>query len=216
MKKIKTLYKLDSYNNHLAIDEVLEGSEWVIKGEGDPYLKLNGTCCAVINGVYYKRFTAKNNVALQTAIANKGFILVQTVIANKGVLSKTHSNAAYIGWVPVTAEKNDVHHMRGFDNLKREADVRDGTYELIGKNIQGNDYKLDDTILVNHKDLIIKDKIPTDFEGLKSFLEYFTTVDKCVIRYNGYMPEGIVWHNGDNMVKIRRSDFRYDKKSLLK
>lgn len=142
-----------------------------------------------------------NNVDLEKAIVNKGFILCAT-----------HSNGKHYGWVPVTAEKTDIHHLRGFDNLKRRGDVRDGTYELIGKNVQRNEYGLDDTILVNHKDLIIKDKIPTDFEGLKSFLEHFSMGDNCIVRYNGHMPEGIVWHNGDNMVKIRRSDFRYEKK----
>lgn len=40
MIKIKTLYKLDPNNKHKAINEVLEGSEWVIEGKGDPYIAI--------------------------------------------------------------------------------------------------------------------------------------------------------------------------------
>lgn len=60
MKKIKTLFKIDPVT-HLLTNEVVEGSEWVINGEGITYEKFNGTACMIRDGKLYKRYDRKAN-----------------------------------------------------------------------------------------------------------------------------------------------------------
>ena len=62
MKKIPTLFE-KVYENHKFIGitkKVHEGMEWVLEGEGVATEKYDGSCCAMINGVFYKRYDAKN------------------------------------------------------------------------------------------------------------------------------------------------------------
>lgn len=61
MKKIPTLFKRVFANHKVAYttSEVTEGMEWVLNGEGDATIKLDGSCCAIINGKFYKRYDAK-------------------------------------------------------------------------------------------------------------------------------------------------------------
>ncbi len=62
MKKIPTLFKRE-YQNHKVVGISPELSDpslqWVLDGEGDVTVKIDGACCAIINGVFYKRFDAK-------------------------------------------------------------------------------------------------------------------------------------------------------------
>ena len=61
MKKIPTLFER-VYENHKIVDilpNVTQGMEWVLKGEGVATLKIDGSCCAIINGEFYKRYDAK-------------------------------------------------------------------------------------------------------------------------------------------------------------
>ena len=61
MKKIPTLF-VREYENHKVVgitDKVTEGCECVLKGECVPTVKYDGACCAIINGVFYKRYDAK-------------------------------------------------------------------------------------------------------------------------------------------------------------
>ena len=54
MKKIPTLFKR-VYKDNKIIDilpEVTEGMEWVLKGEGIATVKIDGSCSAIINGVF--------------------------------------------------------------------------------------------------------------------------------------------------------------------
>ena len=61
MKKIPTLFKRN-YINHCVVEtlnEVTEGMEWVLNGEGIATVKIDGSCCAVIDGIFYRRYDAK-------------------------------------------------------------------------------------------------------------------------------------------------------------
>ena len=61
MKKIPTLFER-VYENYKIVDilpNVVQGMEWVLKGEGIATLKVDGSCCAIINGEFYKRYDAK-------------------------------------------------------------------------------------------------------------------------------------------------------------
>ena len=83
--------------------------------------------------------------------------------------------------------------MQAFNNQKP---LEDGTYELIGKHINGNAYNLDTEILEKHGLRILED-VPRDYEGIKKYLET-------------HYIEGIVFYrkNGE-MCKIKRSDFNF-------
>lgn len=62
MKKIPTLF-IRTFEGHSVkntTDQVTPGFEWVLQGEGVATVKIDGSCCAVIDGARYKRFDAKN------------------------------------------------------------------------------------------------------------------------------------------------------------
>lgn len=54
MKKIPTLFARE-FKNHKVVGitpEVVEGMEWVFNGEGIATVKIDGSCCAIINGEF--------------------------------------------------------------------------------------------------------------------------------------------------------------------
>lgn len=58
MKKIPTLYKREFSGHKIAgiRDEIMPGCEAALTDESIATLKLDGACCAIINGEFYKRF----------------------------------------------------------------------------------------------------------------------------------------------------------------
>lgn len=61
MKKIQTLFER-VYEHHKVVgitDKATPGMEWVLAGEGEATVKIDGSCCAIINGELYKRYDAK-------------------------------------------------------------------------------------------------------------------------------------------------------------
>ena len=68
MKKIPTLFER-VFENHKKVGikpNVTEGMEWVLNGEGVATVKLDGSCCAIINGEFYKRYDAKKGKKAHT------------------------------------------------------------------------------------------------------------------------------------------------------
>lgn len=66
MKKIPTLYKRE-FSGHKITgirDEITPGCEAALTDESIATLKLDGACCAIINGEFYKRFDAKPDRAV--------------------------------------------------------------------------------------------------------------------------------------------------------
>jgi len=189
MKKIPCLFKRDwSKKERPLLGEVLEGSEWVINGEGVATKKYDGTCCLIEKGIFYKRYTLKNGKKPPL-----DFVPATEVDKITG---------KQFGWRPVTVK--DKYHMEGlallmhFDHCKK-----DGTYELCGPKVQGNPEKFSHHILIKHGVRILR-RAPRDFNGLK---KYFT--------YNDM--EGIVWHHPDGrMVKIKGVDFGINRKEQFK
>lgn len=61
MKKIPTLFKriFDEQHRKSVSCEVTPGMEWVLAGEGLATVKIDGTCCAITNGRFYRRYDAK-------------------------------------------------------------------------------------------------------------------------------------------------------------
>ena len=93
------------------------------------------------------------------------------------------------GWLPVGDGAEDKWHREAFS----ENVFNDGTFELVGPKIQGNPYNHAVHHLIRHGIYHLPDA-PRDFEGIK---KYLTT----------HHIEGIVWHNGEDMVKIKARDF---------
>lgn len=180
MKKIKTLFKRNYNTDEIVRDEVVEGSGWVLNGEGFATRKFDGTCCLIREGRLYKRYDAKNGKT-----PSSGFIPAQDPDPITG---------HWPGWVEVS--ENDKWHLQGFRNTfpNGATDLDDGTYELLGPKIQKNPEQLNDHMLIKHGSLILEDA-PRSYLGL---MEYFQSKD----------IEGIVWHHPDGrMVKLRLKDF---------
>ncbi|MFH1485758.1 MAG: hypothetical protein ABIH46_06785, partial [Chloroflexota bacterium] len=60
MQKIISLFKRDYEGTHLVYDEVVEGAEWVQRGEGVATEKIDGTSVMVRTNKLYKRYDAKH------------------------------------------------------------------------------------------------------------------------------------------------------------
>ena len=64
MKKIVSLFKRDYEGRPpLVYDEVVEGAEWVLAGEGIATRKWDGTCAMVSYGKLWKRYGARRQNA---------------------------------------------------------------------------------------------------------------------------------------------------------
>jgi hypothetical protein len=149
MQKIISLYKRDYEGNRQVYNEVVEGAEWVINGEGVATIKHDGTSCLIQYGALYKRYDAKNGKQ-----PPQGFIPAQDPDPKTG---------HWPGWVLVDATLENKWHMEGFNNL---LDKTDGTYELVGPKIQGNLYNLNE--LWKHGCAPIT--APRTFDELKEYL----------------------------------------------
>ena len=150
MKKIASLFQRNYDGDHKVRDEVVEGSEWVINGEGSATRKWDGTCCLIRDGKLLKRYEVKKG---KTPPVN--FEPANDIDPNTGKQQ---------GWVPVIDGPEDRWHREAFDSS-----LEDGTYELIGPKVQGNPDMVEDHKLVPHGKEILKD-VPLDYEGIRKYL----------------------------------------------
>lgn len=199
MEKIKSLFKKDySTRGALAYNEIVDGSEWVIAGDGVPTEKFDGTSCLIKDGILYKRYDRKVNASAAKRL-KRGYELSLSDFKDAPdgwveVNPPDFSTGHWMGWVLVDFDlPENKWHKEAFSSLVFPSS---GTYELIGKSVQGNPYLLENNILVKHgATKFSQDFVPRDFFGLKLFFE------------NNKM-EGIVWHHQDGrMVKVKASDF---------
>lgn len=184
MQKIISLFQRNYDGDRLVRDELVPGAEWVAAGEGVATRKWDGTCCMVKGGSFYRRFDAKGGKQ-----PPDGFIPAQ----DPDPVTKH-----WPGWLLVDALKPaDKWHMAAWvDHLKNSggSPLYDGTYELVGPNVQGNPDNWDRHYLIAHGGDVLNDA-PRDFEGIKAYL-------------GRHSIEGIVWHHPDGrMVKIKAKDF---------
>jgi hypothetical protein len=150
MKKIISLFKRDYDGDRLIRDEVVEGSEWVVNGEGIATVKIDGTSCLVKDGALYKRYDAKRGKT-----PPPDFIPAQ---------DPDEITGHHPGWVPVTDAPQDQWHR----SVSIE-DLENGTYELIGEKIQGNPYGLVGHYLVLHGAWMFSDPPPRTFSELREW-----------------------------------------------
>lgn len=184
MKKIPTAFER-IYENHKVVgikDKFTSKDTERAVTAGVATLKWDGSCCAIINGELYKRYDAKKGKK-----PPKGAI----PCCEADPITGHHPH-----WMKCDRDNpSDKWFIRAWENAK-ENDMKDGTYEAIGKHFQGNPYDMDDDTLVEHGGVVINGVTRT-FEGIKEYL-------------SSHYIEGIVfWLNGEPATKIKRSDFGF-------
>ena len=164
MKKIISLFKRNYETDHLVRNEVVEGAEWVINGEGTTTRKFDGTCCMVKDGKLFKRYELKKGKQ-----EPHGFLPAQAPDSITGDVP---------GWVQVGDGPEDKRHKEAFKNQP------DGTYELCGPKVQNNPECFIEHVLVPHGKEVIKDN-PRTFETIKEYLK-----DKKIEGIVWHHPDG--------------------------
>lgn len=185
MKKIPTLFVRVFENHHKTgiLPEVTPGMEWVLEGEGIATEKMDGSCCAILGGVFYKRYDAKRG-----KVPPSGAI---------PCCEPDPVTGHWPHWVKVDPEdRSDMWHMAAYRNTNGAA-LPDGTYEVIGPHFRNNPYGLKEDILVRHGERVLTD-VPRSFEGIREYLK------------NHYMEGIVFWKDGEPGCKIKRSDFGFD------
>ncbi len=186
MKKIPTLFDRQFIDHKVVkvLPTVTEGLEWVLDGEGTATVKWDGSCCAVIDGIFYKRYDAKRGKKIP-----EGAILCEE---NPDPVTG-HQPC----WVKCDRDNPaDKWYYAAYENYSETTAVpADGTYEAVGPHFQSNPYGLEVDILIPHgKDII---EVNRSYEGIRDYLE-------------SHWIEGIVfWKDGKPMCKIKRKDFGF-------
>lgn len=183
MKKIPTLFER-TFDDRGRITGILptvkEGFEWVLRGEGDATVKVDGSCCAIIDGKFYKRYDAKKGKTPPV-----GAIPCQD--------APDPVTGHFPHWVEV---REDDPADRWFVAAYVNSDfgnLEDGTYEAIGTHFQGNPYKLTHDCLEKHGIVIVP--VERTFDGIKKYLT------------DNYIEGLVFWKDGEPQCKIKRSDF---------
>lgn len=182
MKKIPTLFKR-IYEDHKIVgitEEITPGCEEAFKN-GIATIKYDGSCCAIFDGLLYKRYDAK-----------KGKQPPEGAIP---CCDPDPVTGHWPHWVGVNPkDPADKWFMDAF--CYSDKHYEDGTYEAVGPHFQGNPYLLGHDVLVKHGDTQVN--VDRDFESIKIFLSIAPI-------------EGIVfWLNGEPVCKIKRTDFGFD------
>lgn len=185
MKKIPTLFER-VFENHKVVgitDRVTHGFEWVLAGEGEATVKIDGSCCAIINGELYKRYDAKRGKKPPAGAIP---------CCDPDTITGHHPH-----WVKCDENNpDDKWFIEAFKMTKMYGLIgkySDATYEAIGKHFNANPYHLKHDWLERHG--IKKIQVKRTFNGIKGFL-----MDSEI--------EGIVfWKDGEPQCKIKRTDF---------
>lgn len=188
MKKIPTLFERE-FKNHkvVGIKPIFtEGMEEIIKDGCVPTIKFDGSCCAIIDGKFYKRYDCK-----------KGKNPPKNAIP---CCEPDPVTGHWPHWMLVDefnpADKWFAEALINYlqDNNNK---IEDGTYEAMGPHFQGNPSHYEKDILLRHGS-VIADLTDYSFENIKEWL-------------NNHNEEGIVfWKDGEPKCKIKRKDFGFD------
>ena len=189
MKKIPTLFERE-FKDHKVVKvlpKVHPGMEWVLEGEGVATVKYDGSCCAVIDGEYYKRYDCKKG-----KIPPEGFI---------PCCKPDTITGHWPGWVKVD-EKNpaDKWFVTAYEMTVMLENygmkLSDGTYEAVGRCFQNNPYNFTSNKLIKHGKNIIE--VERTFEGIKKYLSELS-IEGLVLFRDGFLR-----------CSIRRSDFGFE------
>ena len=201
MKKIPTLFQRE-FDQHRVVNispVVIPELQWVLDGEGIATEKTDGACCAIIDGVFYKRYDAKRDKRGNMQLPPVGAIPCDDPDPVTG---------HWPHWVKV--EESNPADRWFLDALRRVQEnngiLPDATYEAIGPHFQSNPYRLAEDTLARHGSIEI-DLPDRSFEGIMDYLEH-------------HAIEGIVfWKDGRPQCKIKRRDFGFkwpcDKENMM-
>jgi len=178
MQKIPTIFERDwEGDRSRVLDKPHPDCAWVFAGEGIATRKLDGTCCMIRDGKLFRRRELKYGQPCPTGFEPSG---------------TDEATGKTVGWIPVSDGPEDKWHREAFAALKYQ---KEGTYELIGPNFQGNPEKAGSNILIPHANAMSYRDVPRTFDALKVWL-------------NDLDIEGIVFHHPDGrMAKIKKRDF---------
>lgn len=179
MKKIPTLFERE-YADHKVVaihDKVTPGMEWVLEDKGFATVKIDGSCCAIIGGVFYKRYDAK-----------KGKKPPAGAIP---CCDPDPVTGHWPHWVRVNPNKPEDKWY--WEAYMTAGIMPEGTYEAIGPHFQGNPERRAYDTLVPHGKKIVR--VERTFEGIRRWLEE-NAVEGLVF-----------WRDGEPRCKIKRSDF---------
>ena len=185
MKKIPTLFTRVFENKRIVgiTPEITYGCEEAFKN-GIATIKHDGSCCAVINGVFYKRYDAKKG---------KKPPVGAIPCCDPDPVTGHHPH-----WVQIDhSNPDDKWFVKAKDRYETEhnSSLPDATYEAIGKHFNGNPYGFAFDTLIKHGSIV--DDVERDFDSIKEFLDT-------------HRAEGIVfWLNGEPVCKIKRTDFGF-------
>ena len=187
MKKIPTLF-VREFDGHKIVNITPEFTSAVCEDaflHGIATVKIDGSCCAILNGELYKRYDAKAGKPIPD-----GAIPCQ---AEPDVVT-----GHFPCWIKCDREnKGDMWFWAAYDKAFECDEPSDGTYEAIGKHFNGNPYNMDYDTLEKHGIRIVP-LLDRTFDAVKKWLE---THDE----------EGLVfWLKGEPICKIKRSDFAMD------
>ncbi len=189
MKKIPCLFIRHFKGRDFEITRTVSpGCEWVLRGDGIATRKWDGTACAVIDSVLYKRYDAKKD---RTTGVYKT-LPVGAIPCDEPDDVTGH----WPHWVAVGQDDPaDRWHVEAWKATGWR--LRDGTYELVGPKINGNAEQLDGHEFMRHGGSVL-DVTTRTFDGISAFL-------------SEQQIEGIVFHhqNARDMCKIRRHDFGF-------
>lgn len=175
--------------NHKITPDVNPECQWVIDGEGYSTTKWDGTSCMVKDGILYKRYDNSKKKS-ETERVQKTEPLTEWIYCECPT-----ECGRFIYWIPVTYK--DYYHQIGW--AWAQGRLPNGTYELIGPEVQGNPHNMSHNILMPHGHTLYHAYVESkrDFESLKE-----------AIKIAPY--EGIVWHHPDGrMAKLTKKKFGF-------
>lgn len=187
MKKIPTLFtRIFEGRKIIGItDDITPGCEDAFLN-GEATIKIDGSCCAIINGELYKRYDAKKGK--------------KPPVGAIPCCDPDPITGHWPHWAKVdSSNPSDKWFCEAFNNAftvalaTKQLPLQDGTYEAIGTHFNGNPYDMRYNILEAHG--VHKVNLERTFEAVKTYLE------------NNYIEGLVFWLNGEPVCKIKRSDF---------
>lgn len=187
MKKIPTAY-VKVYENHKIVEVKNEYTNEKCKEaveNGIATLKIDGSCCAIINGELYKRYDCKKGKKAPEGAIPCG--------------EPDPVTGHFPHWVKCKKDDPaDKWFLEAYTNTKIYAvragtEMQDGTYEAIGPHFQGNPYSFAQDRLEKHG--IKPLEVERNFEAIKKYLE------------DNYIEGIVFWLNDEPVCKIKRVDF---------
>lgn len=185
MQKIPTIFKRDWEGNRGVVPEYAEEVTADLLSECVPTEKVDGTNV---------RLTVRNHTLVRLEKRRNPSKVEKARGIEEPWYVDADEFAAEDKWLWDAARNTDL------------TEVPDGEWsgEACGPNVQGNPLGLPDNrvMIFSLEPPVIPEKVPTDFEGLRSFFPHPSL-------YGTGEMEGIVWHGGDGrMFKIKAKDFK--------